>query len=228
MERRCPCCGYYTLDNEEERLYGICPVCFWENDPWQASEPDEAGGANSISLRSAQRNFAEFGACEEQFVEKVRKPYGKELYAIVPIAAIPERLEEAARWFHEKWSVPLEAYEESMRDAMTTEDGVPDWYVAVDREGTIIGGAGIIENDFHDRPDLAPNLCALYVEPSHRKLGIAGALLNTACEAMKATGREWLYLITNHTAFYERYGWEHYDMVNETYADTARIYRKRL
>ena len=32
-----------------------------------------------------------------------------------------------------------------------------------------ISGAGVIENDFHDRKDLTPNLCALFVE--ERKCG---------------------------------------------------------
>lgn len=228
MERRCPCCGYYTLVGSGSKEYDICPVCYWENDPWQASNPEEADGANAVSLQEARNNFATFGACEERWSTRVRKPYGEEVYAILNLKEIPERLDKAAQWFHSKWGVPVEAYVESMRDAIKAETGVPDWYVAVDTSGAIIGGAGIIENDFHDRPDLAPNLCALYVEPSHRNLGIAGALLRTACEAMKETGRAWLYLITNHTSFYERYGWEYYDMVNETYGDTARIYRKRL
>lgn len=44
----------------------------------------------------------------------------------------------------------------------------------------IIGGMGVIENDFHDRKDLAPNVCAVYTEEDRRCNGIAGALLNYA------------------------------------------------
>ena len=39
--------------------------------------------------------------------------------------------------------------------------------------GEIIGGLGVIENDFHDRPDLRPNICAVYVEPVHRCKGMS-------------------------------------------------------
>ena len=39
------------------------------------------------------------------------------------------------------------------------------------------GGAGVIENDFHDRKDLTPNVCAVYVEEHCRCQGIAGKLL---------------------------------------------------
>ena len=27
---KCPCCGYYTLEDEEGH-FDICPVCFWED-----------------------------------------------------------------------------------------------------------------------------------------------------------------------------------------------------
>lgn len=228
MERRCPCCGYYTLQNEDESLYAICPVCFWENDPWQAAEPDEAGGANSISLRSAQRNFAEFAACEEQFVSNVRRPYGNERYAIVSIADIPERMDEAAYWFHEKWGVPKEAYLESMADGLSSTCGYPAWYVAINREDRIVGGTGIIENDFHVRKDLKPNVCAVFVEPEYRCLGIAGRLLQTACEGLKKSGLERAYLVTEHEAFYERYGWSFLCMVEEDEGGETRMYVKEL
>ena len=77
----------------------------------------------------------------------------------------------------------------------------------------IIGGLGVIENDFHDRKDLAPNVCAVYTEADRRCRGIAGALLNYVCADMKKKGIDTLYLITDHTSFYERYGWEFFCMV---------------
>ena len=90
----------------------------------------------------------------------------------------------------------------------------------------IIGGCGIIANDFHKRPDLTPNLCALYVEEDCRGLGIAGRLLNNACADMAARGVDTLYLCTDHESFYERYGWEFYCMVEEDGGGECRMYRK--
>jgi hypothetical protein len=66
----CPCCGYKTISEE----YDICPICFWEYDPVQQSDPDYPRGANSTSLRQAQQNYLCFGACEESAVKSVRKP----------------------------------------------------------------------------------------------------------------------------------------------------------
>ncbi|MBQ2990482.1 MAG: GNAT family N-acetyltransferase, partial [Clostridia bacterium] len=82
--------------------------------------------------------------------------------SIVSIAQRPQLLERAADWFHAKWGIPRAAYEKSMRGSLESE-AVPCWLVALDGE-TIVGGLGVIENDFHQRKDLAPNVCAVYVE----------------------------------------------------------------
>ena len=71
----------------------------------------------------------------------------------------------------------------------------------------------MIENDFHNRQDLTPNICAVYTEESHRCRGIAGKLLNKAVEDLRTKGISPVYLVTDHTAFYERYGWEFLCMV---------------
>ena len=98
---------------------------------------------------------------------------------------------------------------ESMEQCVSRSGGVPQWYMMME-DGRIIGGVGVIENDFHDRKDLAPNVCALYVEEDFRCRGIAGVLLRFVCDDMADFGIDTLYLITDHTSFYERYGWSFY------------------
>ena len=71
----------------------------------------------------------------------------------------------------------------------------------------------MIENDFHNRKDLTPNVCAVYVEEPFRCRGIAGKLLALVCSDMKRRGISTLYLITDHTLLYERYGWSFLCMV---------------
>ena len=132
--------------------------------------------------------------------------------------------QDMARWFHAKWGIPLEAYQQSMAECLAQPNGVPQWYVAMEN-GQIVGGLGVIENDFHDRKDLTPNVCAVYVEESFRCRGIAGQLLNFVCEDMKQLGYDTLYLVTDHTAFYERYGWEFLCMVQgDGEPDMTRMY----
>lgn len=147
-------------------------------------------------------------------------------YPIIRLTDHPEKKQRMAQWFHEKWGIPLEAYLESM-DACLTAQTVPQWYVAM--EGSrIIGGMGLIENDFHDRKDLTPNVCAVYTEEDKRGQGVAGALLDFVCSDMKEKGIETLYLVTDHTSFYERYGWEFYCMVrSDGEAESSRMYIHR-
>lgn len=134
-----------------------------------------------------------------------------------------EMIPKAAQWFHEKWRIPYEEYEKSMRECVKREGSVPQWYVAVEK-GMIIGGVGVIENDFHKRKDLAPNICALYVEEAHRCQGLAGRLLQLACDDMGRFGIDTLYLITDHRSFYERYGWQFLSIIEEESGDMTRMY----
>ena len=127
----------------------------------------------------------------------------------------PQWASRAAQWFYEKWNISEEEYRKSMEECLKGQGPVPQWYVAVE-QGEIIAGAGVIENDFHQRKDLTPNVCAVYVEEAHRCKGIAGALLQSICRDMGELGVDTLYLVTDHTSFYERYGWEFLCMVEET------------
>lgn len=133
-------------------------------------------------------------------------------YNIIRLTDRPGLRDSAAGWFHEKWGIPLEAYLESMDECLASEAAVPQWYVVKDGEN-IIAGLGVIENDFHDRKDLTPNVCAVYVEEEYRCRGIAGKMLQFVCEDMYRRGIAVLYLVTDHTSFYERYGWEFLCMV---------------
>ena len=138
----------------------------------------------------------------------------------------PELKDRAAAWFHEKWGVPEEAYRDCMEECLADE--VPyDWFLCLDGE-KIVGGMGVIENDFHDRKDLAPNVCAVYTEEAYRCRGIAGRLLNRTVEDMRAKGISPLYLNTDHIGFYERYGWEFYCMVQgDGEPEKSRLYIHR-
>lgn len=139
-----------------------------------------------------------------------------------------EMVDAAAKWFHSKWGIPLEAYIESIAACVEGKKSVPQWYVAAE-EGRIVGGMGVIENDFHDRKDLTPNVCAVYVEEGYRCRGIAGKLLQYVCEDMSRMGIDILYLVTDHTSFYERYGWEFLCMVQgDGEPDMTRMYVHKM
>jgi len=143
-------------------------------------------------------------------------------YTYITLRERPELAEAAARWFHEKWGVPKEAYLECIEAYLAgkTEYG---WYLCLDG-GRIVAGMGVIENDFHERKDLAPNVCAVYTEEEYRGRGIAGRLLDNVVADLRAKGVSPVYLVTDHTGFYERYGWEFLCMVQGSDPEPTRMY----
>lgn len=148
-------------------------------------------------------------------------------YSIIRLIDRPEMKEQMALWFHQKWGIPQQAYMDSMQDALKG-NAVPSWYVAMDGD-RIVGGLGVIENDFHDRADLSPNVCAVYTEPEYRGQGIAGALLDYVCRDMQARGIDTLYLLTDHDSFYERYGWEFFcHAMGDGEEQPSRMYIKKM
>lgn len=147
-------------------------------------------------------------------------------YQFVTLRDMPQMKDQAADWFHSKWHVPKDAYLACM-DAYLNRETEYGWYLCL-YEGRIIGGMGVIENDFHDRKDLSPNVCAVYTEEAFRGQGIAGRLLNLTVEDMRSNGVSPLYLVTDHIGFYERYGWEFYCMAQgDGEPEMTRLYIHR-
>lgn len=143
-------------------------------------------------------------------------------YTMVKLREQPQLLGAASLWFHQKWGIPQAVYAASMADCLQS-GGIPQWYLVLDGD-TLVAGAGVIANDFHLRRDLSPNVCAVYVEPDHRGRGIAGRLLRFLCEDCRQLGFPTLYLVTDHTSFYERYGWRFLCMVQEEGGGETRLY----
>ena len=144
-------------------------------------------------------------------------------YKYITLREQPDRKDTAASWFHSKWGVPKEAYLECMEEYLNKETEY-GWYLCLDGD-KIVAGMGVIENDFHDRKDLSPNVCAVYTDEEYRGKGIAGNLLNMVVDDMKDKGITPIYLVTDHTGFYEKYGWEFLCMVQgDGEPDMTRMY----
>lgn len=87
---------------------------------------------------------------------------------------------------------------------------------------------------FHDKwevPQEAYLECMeayLNYETEYRCQGIAGQLLDIVLKDMKSKGITPIYLITDHTSFYERYGWEFLCMVQgDNEPNMTRMYIHR-
>ncbi|MFF4861425.1 CPCC family cysteine-rich protein [Streptomyces sp. NPDC001231] len=91
----CPCCGHRVL-SAMPGSYEIGPVCFWEDDGVQFRWPTTDDGANKVSLIEAQRNYQDFGACDQHGRQYVRPPAVDETLAPAwrPIDLIPDTFED--------------------------------------------------------------------------------------------------------------------------------------
>ena len=200
-------CGYFDGNEKSKRVQEQCGFVYHhtrENIPWKSM--------NTV--------YTEHVTCLE------RDRWERERFDIVKISDRKDLTETAARWFSEKWGIPLDAYRESMAASLGAV--VPSWYLCLD-DGKIVAGMGVIENDFHNRKDLTPNICAVYTEKAYRGRGLAGKLLRFVCDDMHAHGIDTLYLLTDHTGFYERYGWEFYCMAQGDGEDRpSRMYVKSV
>ena len=144
-------------------------------------------------------------------------------YKYISLIEVPTLKEKAAEWFHSKWGIPKEAYLKCMEAFLNGETDY-GWFLCLD-ENKIVAGLGVIDNDFHNRKDLSPNICAVYTEETYRNHGIAGKLLNMAVEDCRQKGISPVYLVTNHINFYEKYGWEFLCMVQcDNEPNVSRMY----
>ncbi len=147
------------------------------------------------------------------------------IYRYITLRENPDLMVLAAEWFNSKWKIPTAAYLDCMQAYLSgaTEYG---WYLCLDGE-RIVGGLGVIENDFHSRKDLTPNVCAVYTEEDHRCRGIAGRLLDMAVEDLRSKGISPVYLLTDHIGFYEKYGWEFFCAIQDDTSHTSKMYIHR-
>ena len=138
-----------------------------------------------------------------------------------------DQFSKAADFFSNKWGVPKEAYLESMEESLENDKGVPSWFI-IENKSEIIGGLGVIENDFHKRKDLRPNICAVYIKEEYQKNRISCHLLDTVCSYLKEKGLQEVYLITTHTQYYEKVGFTYYGEIEEDSGDKVRCYYRKF
>ena len=97
------------------------------------------------------------------------------MFTYISLRERPQFKNYASEWFHSKWYVPKQAYLECMEAYINSETEY-GWDLCMDGE-KIVGGLGVIENDFHDRKDLTPNICAFTRRRSTAVMGLQGICL---------------------------------------------------
>lgn len=125
---------------------------------------------------------------------------------IISIRQNPEYLNRGIAYFQSRWkNVWPIIYEDCITHAISSTHPLPQWYLLL-KDGNIIGGAGLITNDFISRMDLYPWLCALYIDEKHRGNNFAALLIDHAKLEAKSLGFKTLNLCTDHVEYYEKLG----------------------
>ncbi len=136
----------------------------------------------------------------------------------------PEELERFVAFFSAHWHAEA-VYRDCLTHCLNSPSPLPQWYLLRDASGATIGGAGLITNDFNARMDLWPWLCALYIEEPHRGNAYGARLLHHLRHEAGRLGFSDLYLVTEHTGYYERYGVKFLGRTADPFGDTPRVYR---
>lgn len=76
--------------------------------------------------------------------------------------------------------------------------------------------------------ELSPWIGFIYTFPEYRGQRLAGRLLEYSESLACIMGREYIYISTNHTGLYEKYGYEFYKTEKDISGGASRVYRKCL
>ena len=147
---------------------------------------------------------------------------------IISIREQPQYKTIAIAYFQDRWkSVLPEMYEDAISYSINARNVLPQWYL-LEKDGDIIGGAGLITNDFISRGDLYPWLCALFIDENHRGNSYGRLLIDKIKADTKSFGFDYLYLCTSHIGYYEKYDFNYIGDGYHPWEETSRIYEIRL
>ncbi len=147
---------------------------------------------------------------------------------IISIRQNPEYTDKAIAYFQQSWpEVSPILYEDCIRHSIGASQALPQWYL-LEKEGEIIGCAGLVTNDFISRMDLYPWVCAIYINEEHRGNAYGTLMLEQAKKDTLEAGFKSLYLCTEHVGYYEKYGFTYIGQGYHPWGEESRIYQTKL
>lgn len=147
---------------------------------------------------------------------------------IISIRENPAYKDKAIAYFQNSWqSVWPIIYEDCITHSLSARNALPQWYL-LEKNKEIIGGAGLITNDFISRGDLYPWICAIYINEEHRGNAYSSLLIEQAKSDAHKAGFNYLYLCTSHIGFYEKFGFTYIGQGYHPWEEESRIYEIEL
>ncbi len=144
---------------------------------------------------------------------------------IINIREHPEYKKSGIEYFQSRWGNENSdmLYEDCISRSITAVNPLPVWYLLLDGE-KIAGCAGLITNDFISCMDLCPWLCALYIEDEYRGNSYGNLLISQIKDDAVKIGFSKLYICTDHTGYYEKYGFNCITMGYHPWGGSSRVY----
>jgi N-acetylglutamate synthase-like GNAT family acetyltransferase len=127
---------------------------------------------------------------------------------IIGIREHPEYLQRGIDFLSIRWSVDRKIYDDCIRHSIDAKGPLPQWYLML-KEERIIGGFGLLINDFISRQDLLPWMCTLYIAEKERGRQLGARLMEHGKKEAAKLGYEKLYCNTELEGYYEKYGWKY-------------------
>ena len=144
---------------------------------------------------------------------------------IVSVKENIEYIDQIIDFFIKHWASEesKDVYIDCINNA-TRKDILPNWYILLDGD-KIVGGVGLISNDFVSRMDLCPYLCALYIEEEYRGQNLGKLLIDKVKEDTLKLGYDHLYLCSDHIGYYEHFGFERIGTGYHPWGETSGIFK---
>lgn len=162
-------------------------------------------------------------------IKKAEMSPANERVEIVSVRERPAEAEFFIRAFTERWASEASApvYRDCITAAVSARNPLPQWYLLRSRDdGALLGGAGLITNDFISRMDLFPWLCALWIEEKFRGNALSALLISRAAEDAAKFGFPEIFCCTDHVGFYEKFGFSFVGVGFHPWGESSRIYSK--
>lgn len=95
-------------------------------------------------------------------------------------------------------------------------------------ENELISFCTYAEKDDIQPTELTPWIGFVYTFPEYRGQRYAGYLFQEIEKLAKAEKVQDIFISTDHTGLYEKYGYEFYQMMNDINGEPSRVYRKHI
>ena len=118
---------------------------------------------------------------------------------------------------------------EHIADGTLRSRWCPNVRVLLAVEGdTLQGFCTLSDMDDVQPTPLTPWIGFVYAFPAYRGKRLSGKLIERACTLARTEGHRRVYLSTNETGLYEKYGFEFFEAAKDLWGGDTRVYARRL